>query len=155
MTGSAYPFWFGAQFNKGRAKADRVDIDLSHASLAAGRLCADGQFRQIVTVEDAVCGGYDLFDLEQLRKRYSSEDYQNLLMCVFMDDLASVFQLAMLQKCMVESWEVWDDFEALALRPFGWKEVWIGYDPAKGTQNGDSTGCVVIAAHTQNIVEMY
>jgi len=23
--------------------------------------------------------------------------------------------------------------------------VWIGYDPAKGTQNGDSAGCVVIA----------
>ncbi len=52
----------------------------------------------------------------QLRTRYSPEDYQNLLMCVFMDDLASVFQLAMLQKCMVDSWEVWDDFEALALR---------------------------------------
>ncbi len=40
---------------------------------------------------------------------------------------------------------MWEDFEALALRPFGWREVWIGYDPAKGTQNGDSAGCVVIA----------
>ncbi|MCV5802979.1 oxidoreductase, partial [Escherichia coli] len=29
--------------------------------------------------------------------------------------------------------------------PFGWREVWIGYDPAKGTQNGDSAGCVVVA----------
>ncbi|STU54501.1 terminase, ATPase subunit [Klebsiella pneumoniae subsp. pneumoniae] len=46
---------------------------------------------------------------------------------------------------MVDSWEVWEDFQALALRPFGWREVWIGYDPAKGTQNGDSAGCVVIA----------
>ena len=35
---------------------------------------------------------------------------------------------------MVDSWEVWTDFHALALRPFGWREVWIGYDPAKGTQ---------------------
>lgn len=42
-------------------------------------------------------------------------------------------------------WEVWTDFHALALRPFGWREVWIGYDPAKGTQNGDSAGCVVVA----------
>lgn len=41
--------------------------------------------------------------------------------------------------------EVWSDFQALALRPFGWREVWIGYDPAKGTQNGDSAGCVVMA----------
>ncbi len=51
----------------------------------------------------------------------------------------------MLQKCMVESWEVCEDFEELALRPFGWREVWIGYDPTKGTQNGDSAKCVVIA----------
>jgi len=46
---------------------------------------------------------------------------------------------------MVDSWEVWKDFEAFALRPFAYNEVWIGYDPAKGTQNGDSAGCVVIA----------
>lgn len=145
LTHSAYPFWSGTQFNKGRAKADKIDLDISHSALSRGRLCEDGQWRQIVTVEDAVQGGCNLFDLEQLRQRYSPEDYQNLLMCLFMDDLASVFQLAMLQKCMVDSWEVWEDFEALALRPFGWREVWIGYDPAKGTQNGDSAGCVVIA----------
>ena len=145
LTHSAYPFWSGTQFNKGRAKADKIDLDISHSALSRGRLCEDGQWRQIVTVEDAVQGGCNLFDLEQLRQRYSPEDYQNLLMCMFMDDLASVFQLAMLQKCMVDSWEVWEDFEALALRPFGWREVWIGYDPAKGTQNGDSAGCVVIA----------
>ncbi|WP_241649697.1 terminase ATPase subunit family protein [Rosenbergiella collisarenosi] len=145
LTHSAYPFWSGTQFNKGRAKSDKIDLDISHSALSRGRLCEDGQWRQIVTVEDAVQGGCNLFDLEQLRQRYSPEDYQNLLMCMFMDDLASVFQLAMLQKCMVDSWEVWEDFEALALRPFGWREVWIGYDPAKGTQNGDSAGCVVIA----------
>ena len=46
---------------------------------------------------------------------------------------------------MVDSWDVWDDFEPLLIRPFGWKQVWIGYDPAKGTTNGDSAGCVVIA----------
>lgn len=145
LTHSAYPFWSGTQFNKGRAKSDKIDLDISHSALSRGRLCEDGQWRQIVTVEDAVQGGCNLFDLEQLRQRYSPEDYQNLLMCLFMDDLASVFQLEMLQKCMVDSWEVWEDFEALALRPFGWREVWIGYDPAKGTQNGDSAGCVVIA----------
>jgi hypothetical protein len=55
-----------------------------------------------------------------------------------------VFPLTLLQACMVDSWEVWTDFEALALRPFDFREVWIGYDPAKGTQNGDSAGCVVI-----------
>ena len=145
LTHSAYPFWSGALFNRGRNKADKVDIDLSHSNLAPGLLCADGQYRQIVTVEDAVRGGCNLFDLDQLRMEYSPDEYQNLLMCEFVDDLASVFPLSELQACMVDSWEVWTDFHALALRPFGWREVWIGYDPAKGTQNGDSAGCVVVA----------
>ncbi len=145
LTHSAYPFWSGALFNKGRAKADRVEIDLSQAHLSPGALCPDGQFRQIVTIEDAVRGGCNLFDLDQLSLEYSPDEFQNLLMCQFVDDLASVFPLALMQACMVDSWEVWDDFEPLMVRPFGWRPVWIGYDPAKGTQNGDSAGCVVIA----------
>ncbi|MBL0609593.1 terminase ATPase subunit family protein [Aeromonas jandaei] len=140
----AYSFWSGANFNRGKAKADRVEIDLSHANLASGKLCADGQWRQIVTVEDAVRGGCDLFDLDQLRGEYSEEEYRNLLMCEFMDDTASVFPLATLQRCMVDSWEVWDDYKPHALRPLGNRAVWIGYDPAKGGQ-GDSAGCAVLA----------
>lgn len=145
LTHSAYPFWSGALFNKGRPKADRVEIDLSHTSLARGVLCPDGQYRQIVTIEDAVNGGCNLFDLDQLRLEYSPDEYDNLLMCQFVDDLASVFPLALLQSCMVDSWDVWDDFEPLMIRPFAYHPVWIGYDPAKGTQNGDSAGCVVMA----------
>ncbi|QOL13283.1 terminase ATPase subunit family protein [Dickeya dianthicola] len=145
LTHSAYPFWSGTLFNRGRAKADRIDIDLTHANLSPGVLCPDGQYRQIVTAEDAVRGGCNLFDLDQLRLRYSPADYQNLLMCEFIDDLASVFPLSDMQACMVDSWEVWEDFQPLLLRPFGHYPVWIGYDPAKGTQNGDSAGCVVLA----------
>ncbi|HHQ4791277.1 TPA: terminase ATPase subunit family protein [Aeromonas veronii] len=140
----AYAFWSGANFNRGKAKADRVEIDLSHANLASGKLCADGQWRQIVTVEDAVRGGCDLFDLDQLRGEYSEDEYRNLLMCEFMDDTASVFPLAMLMRCMVDSWEVWDDYKPFAMRPMGNRPVWIGYDPAKGGQ-GDSAGCAVLA----------
>lgn len=140
----AYAFWSGANFNRGKPKADKVEIDLSHANLSAGKLCADGQWRQIVTVEDAVRGGCDLFDLDQLRGEYSEEEYRNLLMCEFMDDTASVFPLAMLMRCMVDSWEVWDDYKPFAMRPMGNRPVWIGYDPAKGGQ-GDSAGCAVLA----------
>ncbi|MDH1850050.1 terminase ATPase subunit family protein [Aeromonas caviae] len=140
----AYAFWSGANFNRGKPKADRVEIDLSHANLADGKLCADGQWRQIVTVEDAVRGGCDLFDLAQLRSEYSEEEYLNLLMCIFMDDTSSVFPLATLQRCMVDSWELWDDYKPFALRPLGSRPVWIGYDPAKGGQ-GDSAGCAVLA----------
>ncbi|WP_252385012.1 terminase large subunit domain-containing protein, partial [Escherichia coli] len=63
----AYPFWSGELFNRGRASAaERVEIDVSHNALAGGLLCADGQWRQIVTIEDALKGGCTLFDIEQL-----------------------------------------------------------------------------------------
>lgn len=49
----------------------------------------------------------------------------------------------MLQPCQVDSWVEWaDDFKPLALRPYGDRAVWIGYDPA---ETGDSAGIVVVA----------
>ncbi|HHJ1167942.1 TPA: terminase ATPase subunit family protein [Proteus mirabilis] len=141
----AYPFWSGKLYNRGRKKEDRVDIDISHEALVNGRLCEDGQWRQIVNIEDALRGGCDLFDLEQLKKEYSPDEYNNLLMCHFMDDIESLFNFNMMQNCMVDSWEVWDDIQPLALRPYGYDPVWVGYDPSKGGENGDSAGCVVIA----------
>ncbi len=145
MSHEAYPFWSGKLYNRGRKKEDRVDIDISHDALVNGRLCEDGQWRQIVNIEDALRGGCDLFDLEQLKKEYSPDEYNNLLMCHFMDDIESLFNFNMMQNCMVDSWEVWDDIQPLALRPYGYDPVWVGYDPSKGGENGDSAGCVVIA----------
>lgn len=142
ITHDAYPFWSGSRFNKGKRKEDRVEIDTSHAGLVNGFACADGQWRHIVTVEDAVREGCDLFDLAQLRLEYNTDEWANLLMCEFIDDAESVFPLAEMQRCMVDSWEVWDDVKPFALRPFGHREVWIGYDPAL---TGDSAGCVVLA----------
>jgi hypothetical protein len=84
-----------------------------------------------------------LFDVDELRREYSAEEFANLLMCQFIDDSLSVFKLAELQRCMVDSWEEWaDDFSPLLLRPFGYREVWVGYDPAL---TGDSAGLVVVA----------
>lgn len=138
----AYKFWSGEHINRGRAKADHLHFDVTHEALARGRLCEDRQWRQIVTVEDADRLGCTLFDLDELRLEYSAEEYANLLMCQFIDDTASIFSLANLQRCMVDSWEVWEDFEPLLARPFGYKPVWVGYDPAL---SGDSAGCVVVA----------
>lgn len=140
---SAYPFWSGELFNKGRGnKADRIDLDLTHAHLSKGVLCDDGQWRQIVTVEDALSGGCNLFDLEQLQLEYSPAEYENLLMCEFVDDQASVFPFAELQGCMVDSLDEWEDFDPYLKRPFAYRPVWIGYDPS---HTGDSAGCAVIA----------
>jgi uncharacterized protein YjcR len=141
-----YPFWTGELYNKRRPKAERVEIDTSHEALKNGAACADGQWRQIVTVEDAIAGGCDLFDLEQLELEYSLEEYNNLLLCHFVDDSLSVFPLASLQACMVDSWEVWRDFKPFAQRPIADEEVWVGYDPSGDSEDGDGAGLVVIAA---------
>lgn len=142
LTHEAVPFWDGRLFNRGRPKAEHMQLDVSHAALASGRQCEDGQWRQIVTILDAAEGGCDLFDIAQLRREYSPEEFLQLFMCQFIDDGESVFPLSVLQRCMVDAWEVWTDFKPFAARPFGAREVWIGYDPAR---SGDSAGLVVLA----------
>lgn len=143
ITHDAHPFWNGDLYNKGRKKEQRVEINTSHLALAGGAACGDGQWRNIVTVEDAVREGCDLFDLHQLRLEYSDDEWANLLMCQFIDDTQSVFPMAEIQaRCFVDSWETWEDFKPFADRPFGHREVWIGYDPA---ESGDTAGLVVVA----------
>lgn len=115
---------------------------MSHDALQQGRLCEDRIWRQIVTILDAEARGCDLFDLEELRMEYDGPAFQNLLMCQFVDDGDSIFPLAMLQPCMVDSWEVWADYKPLAPRPLADRQVWVGYDPA---ENGDSAGLIVVA----------
>lgn len=138
----AYPFWNGEMFNKRRQKADKRLFDVSHQALAGGRVCPDQVWRQIVTIMDAEAGGCDLFDIDELRNyEYSPEDFQNLLMCHFIDDTASIFSFSELQRCMVDSWEEWSDFKPFAIRPAGHRAVWIGYDPS---HTGDSAGLVVV-----------
>ena len=139
----AYQFWSGEQFNKGRTdKSERVDIDISHAALAKGVACPDGQWRQIVTIEDALAKGCTLFNIDTLKRENSVDEFRNLFMCEFVDDKASVFPFEELQRCMVDSLEKWEDYAPFADRPFGHRPVWIGYDPSL---RGDSAGCVVIA----------
>jgi uncharacterized protein YjcR len=142
MSHEAYPFWTGEQFNKGRPKAEHIRLDISHRALAPGRHCEDGQWRQIVTIEDALASGCDLFDLDQLKREYSPEEFAQLFMCQFIDDGASVFGFSLMQRCMVDSWEVWGDIKPFLPRPFGHKPVWLGYDPSN---TGDSAALVVLA----------
>jgi hypothetical protein len=91
---------------------------------------------------DAEEGGCDLFNIDDLRFEYSADDFQNLLMCEFVDDGQSMFPLNMLQHCMVDSLETWTDFKVWHSRPYANKQVWVGYDPAL---TGDNAGLVVVA----------
>jgi uncharacterized protein YjcR len=138
----AYSYWTGELFNRGRAAADKIKLDVSHGALKDGRSCEDGQWRQVVTVLDALAAGCDKFDIEQLRQEYSADEFLNLLMCEFIDDGQSIFPLAAMQRCMVDSWTLWDDFKPFAARPLGWREVWVGYDPSS---TGDNAALVVMA----------
>ncbi|MBI1771849.1 MAG: terminase, partial [Burkholderiales bacterium] len=143
ITHEAYPFWTGELFNKRRPKKDQVNIDISHKRLAFGFTGEDKMWRQIVTIMDAQAGGCDLFDIDELRTyEYSPDQFENLLMCQFIDDTASVFPLQELQKCMVDAWVDWTDFKPFTTRPYGDNPVWIGYDPAF---TGDSAGLVILA----------
>lgn len=143
ITHEAYPFWTGDLFNKRRPKKDQVKIDVSHKRLGSGFTGEDKIWRQIVTIEDAERGGCNLFDIDELRTyEYSPDQFDNLLMCNFIDDTQSVFPLSELQRCMVDAWVDWSDFKPFTNRPFGNRPVWIGYDPSL---TGDSAGFVVIA----------
>lgn len=135
---AAYSFWSGARIKK----KDKIEVDLSHERLAGGFTGEDRVWRNIVTILDALRGGCNLFDLDELRLEYSDAEFANLLMCGFVDDSFSVFPLSMLQSCMVDSWERWKDFKPFVQRPLGWAQVWVGYDPS---HTGDSAGLVVLA----------
>lgn len=136
ITHDAYDFWAATKFK------NKFELDISHKALAGGRLCEDGQWRQIVTLLDAQAQGCDLFDIEQLRLEYSDDEFKNLLMCEFMDDSLSEFKFDVLQSCMKDSWVTWTDFRPFAPRPLGDLTVAIGYDPSLG---GDGAGIVVVA----------
>lgn len=142
---AAYPYWTGDRYNKRRKKEDRIEIITDHGAIAEGMRCADKVWRHMVTIEDAERGGCDLFDLDELRTEYPPDEFSNLLMCQFMDDGDSLFSLAMMQRCMVDSWVEWKDLQPLVPRPFGSRPVWIGYDPNGGGDGGDGAGVVVLA----------
>ncbi|WP_303828842.1 terminase large subunit domain-containing protein [Asticcacaulis taihuensis] len=140
----AYQLWSGNAFNEGRSKAERVKIDISHDALKNGVLGADGVWRHVVNIYDALAGGCDLFDMVKLQNKYSVEAFDNLFGCNFVDDSKSSFPFALVRSAMVDSWEVWRDYDPYALRPYA-GEVWIGYDPNKGN-DGDPAGLIALAA---------
>ena len=138
----AYAFFSGKAFNRGRAKADKVEIDISHENLRMGKLCGDRQWKQIVTIYDALEGGCNLFDIEDLLAENSKEEFEQLFLCQFADDNSSAFKFADLQLCQVDSLEEWHDFKPFYQRPFGNREVWLGYDPAF---TGDRAALAIVA----------
>ncbi len=142
-----YKFWTGTTYNKDRPKDQQIQINVSHKNLKDGKLCDDGYWRQIVTLEDAIAAGCtlpdgrELFDLEKVRRKYSPARYAMLCECKFTDHTASVFNFKKLYRAMVEVAEVWDDFQPLIARPLGDLPVWIGFDPSG---EGEDAAAIVV-----------
>lgn len=143
VTHQAYPFWTGEEFrNSKRGKKLAKDWP-SEAQIHAGALCPDGQWRKVITLEDAIAGGCDLFDIDRLRLENDEERFAQLYMCKFIDSTQSVFSLADLERCYSDR-ALWADYDPdpKAERPFGNSPVWLGYDPSR---TRDDATCVVVA----------
>lgn len=141
-THQAYPFWTGDEWKRGDKKRSAVKFPGFDAMRDGGRLCPDGQWRYVVTMEDAIAGGLGKkVSIERLRNKYNPDTFNMLYMCVFVDSGDSVFKFEQLQRCGVDP-DAWLDHQPDADRPFGNREVWGGFDPAR---TGDTSTFVIIA----------
>ncbi|MDI3398727.1 terminase family protein [Pseudomonas sp. V88_4] len=137
----AYPFWTGEEFRNSKRGMKAGGVWPSEAAYAQGALCPDGQWRKTITLDDAIAGGCDLFDLEQLQLEYDEDKFQQLFYCKFIDSTQSAFSLKDLERCYSDL-SLWEDYNPDLDRPFGNSPVWLGYDPSR---TRDDATCVVIA----------
>lgn len=140
-THQAYPFWTGEEWKRGSKKRAAVVFPSFDEMRDGGRICPDGQWRYIITMEDAIAGGFNLASIEKLRNRYNSDTFNMLYMCVFVDSKDAVFSFSDLEQCAADV-STWQDHDEKRPRPFGDRPVWGGFDPAR---SGDLSCFVIIA----------
>ena len=63
-THQAYPFWTGEEWKQGSKKRAAIKFPLFDEMRDGGRLCPDGQWRYVITMEDAIAGGFNLANIE-------------------------------------------------------------------------------------------
>ena len=137
----AYPFWSGDEFRNSKRGKKAGGTWPVESAYTQGALCPDGQWRKTITIQDAIDGGCDLFDLEQLQLEYDEDKFQQLFYCKFIDSTQSAFGLKDLERCYSDL-TLWEDYKPEDDRPYGNSPVWIGYDPSR---TRDDATCVVIA----------
>ncbi|SDQ54800.1 Putative ATPase subunit of terminase (gpP-like) [Pseudomonas sp. UC 17F4] len=137
----AYPFWTGEEFRNSKRGKKAGGTWPTEEAYTQGALCPDGQWRKTITIQDAIDGGCDLFDLEQLQLEYDEDKFQQLFYCKFIDSTQSAFGLKDLERCYSDL-TLWEDFDPTTDRPYGNSPVWIGYDPSR---TRDDATCVVVA----------
>ncbi|WP_122665341.1 terminase large subunit domain-containing protein [Pseudomonas viridiflava] len=137
----AYPFWSGEAFRNSKRGKKADGTWPTEEAYTQGALCPDGQWRKTITLDDAIAGGCDLFDIEQLQLEYDEDKFQQLFYCKFIDSTQSAFGLKDLERCYSDL-SLWEDYNPDLERPFGNSPVWLGYDPSR---TRDDATCVVVA----------
>ncbi|WP_427192609.1 terminase large subunit domain-containing protein [Serratia marcescens] len=150
-THQAYPFWTGDEWKKGKASRENVEFP-NFEQMQRGVMCPDNHWRYITTVETAVADMQAmatatgdptrvLIDLDEILEENSQNAFNQLYMCQFVDTGDCVFRFDQLEKCLADA-STWNDHDRNAMRPFGNREVWAGYDPAR---TGDTASFVLVA----------
>ncbi|HEP0305473.1 TPA: terminase family protein [Providencia rettgeri] len=138
----AYPVWTGDEWKGEDKKRNNLIFPSDNDLRDGGRLCPDDKWRYIITMDDAVNQGLEkLVDIADLRNRYSENAFNQLYMCQFVDNKDAVFKFSELEKCEVDT-AFWEDYFPESARPFGNREVWGGFDPAR---SGDNSTFVIVA----------
>ncbi len=134
-----YPFWSGDLYNQRMQAANKplAEFPTRDRLRMQGEHCVDGQWRRIISLDDAEREGCDLFDRAQLELEYSPEEFRNLFLCYFIDDTESVFKFSDLEKCLVDPEAAWGKDYREYKGP-----VWIGYDPSRSR---DGASIIVLA----------
>lgn len=141
-THEAYNVWTGEHWKEDDAKRKAIVFPTDKTLQAAGQRCPDTIWRYVITMEMAIAGGLGkLVNIDRLRNRYNETTFNMLYMCVFVDSKDAVFRFSELSRCAVDA-SRWGDYDPKAARPFGEREVWAGFDPAR---TGDNSTLVLIA----------
>ena len=135
----AYALWSGELYNRRYKRKKRQFPTFSE--MQQGALCPDQCWRKIITLDDAIKGGFDRVDRAMLEEEYTPERFMQLFKCVFIDDTLGVFRLQHLQDGCVDP-DCWIDFDPQSDRPLGDAPVLCGYDPSRYR---DDASFVVVA----------
>lgn len=138
-------WWYGEDWNKGRKREDQRPFDCSLKNLRLGAIMPDGAWQHLLTIHDACAMGLGkLVDVDEIRQERSEDEFRNLYEGDDVDDTESAFPFAALAPCRVDSFYAWRDFKSAETRPYGDREVSIGYDPDKGGRDGAALGIVAL-----------
>ncbi|UNM95497.1 terminase family protein [Ignatzschineria rhizosphaerae] len=129
---------------KGITESNKAGVKFTKKQTQKGILCEDHTYRKTITVEDAVAGGNELIDIDQLKQLFP-DNYHFLYMAEWLKKSNSLFDAATIMRNMVPAFSEWFDYNEHLKRPYEDRPVILGYDPAL---KKDASAVVVIALPT-------